>query len=147
MDAGTAIRIHKDRLKYVPNQTLEITNSIPFDNQKGICIISANNDFNYDYPNDYTSEKIRRYIINHKTYAIFEVDPTLIHSSKNDDRTEIYASNDFPFKESEIVSTKGPMVVKQNQNPDQIRSANQSPNLYRDQPQDDSDMSEESDDE
>lgn len=117
MNAGTAIRINKNRLKFISDNTLEITKPIPFENQNEICVICAASDFSHDFLNDYASDKFHRYIFKDEANVMFEIDPILIQSSKYDDFAEIYAEGDFPFKDSERVRTgnKEAQIVKQEQ--------------------------------
>lgn len=117
MNAGTAIRINKNRLKFISDNTLEITKPIPFENQNKICVISAASDFSNDFFDDYASDKFHRYLFKNEANVMFKVDPALIQSSKYDDCAEIYAEEDFPFTDSKRVCTgnKETQIVKQEQ--------------------------------
>lgn len=97
---GTAIRLCKDRINVnEQSQTLDVFDSIAFDKQSKICIISAQNESNTS--NHLAYSQYKRYVLNSDPYEILEVEPLLLHSSECDDCTEIYAEVDFPFNQLE----------------------------------------------
>lgn len=98
--SGTAIRIGNDRLVIdYPMQTLDINESIPFQNQNEICVISGSFDM-YKFHDEYPLTSYQRFMICSNPWSLLEIEPELLHSSIYDDCAEIYAETDFPFSDS-----------------------------------------------
>lgn len=104
--AGTAIRIGHDRLIIdYSKQTLNLKNSIPFRNQKEICVIKGSFD-KYKFQDEYPLTGYQRFMICDKPWTLLEIEPELLHSSIYDDCTEIYADVDYPFDDSDSANVE-----------------------------------------
>lgn len=113
--AGTPIRIGHNRLIIDDAmQTLDIIDSIPFQNQNEICVIPGSFDM-YKFQDEYPLTRFQRFMICSNPWSLLEIEPELLHSSIYDDCTEIYAESDFPFPDSTKVEkiAKPAKVTKQ----------------------------------